>query len=57
MATTTDQVNDDIAIPTSWSKPYPPTNRDGDVAEHDKPFFYYGHLGIVVRLKLSIFLF
>lgn len=27
------------------SRPYPPTNRDGIVDEHDKPYFYYGHLG------------
>lgn len=32
---------------TAWSRPYPPTNRDGMVDEHDKPFFYYGHLGII----------
>lgn len=32
---------------SSWSKPYPPGVRDGVVDEHDKPFFYYGHLGRV----------
>lgn len=30
----------------SCSRPYPPTKRDGIVDEHDKPFFYYGHLGL-----------
>jgi hypothetical protein len=41
--TSTSQENDNT--PTlSWSRPYPPTKRDGIVDEHDKPFFYYGHL-------------
>jgi hypothetical protein len=30
----------------SQSRPYPPAKRDGRVDEHDKPFFYYGHLSI-----------
>ncbi|CAF4174002.1 unnamed protein product [Adineta steineri] len=32
------------ASSSTWSGPYPPTKRDGVVDEHDKPFFYYGHL-------------
>ena len=36
---------DDSASTSSWSRPYPPTERGGLVREHDKPFFYYGHLG------------
>lgn len=32
---------------TSWSRPYPPPKSDGIVDEHDKPFFYYGHIGII----------
>jgi hypothetical protein len=46
---TTDTSNsqeNDNAPTLSWSRPYPPTKGDGIVDEHDKPFFYYGHLGI-----------
>lgn len=43
--TSADQANNN-APSLSWSRPYPPTKRDGLVHEHDKPFFYYGHLGI-----------
>ncbi|CAF1492721.1 unnamed protein product [Adineta steineri] len=32
------------ASSSTWSRPYPPTKRDGVVDEYDKPFFYYGHL-------------
>ena len=35
----------DDASTSSWSRPYPPTEQNGVVDEHDKPFFYYGHLG------------
>ena len=40
---------------TTWSRPYPPINRDGIVDEHDKPFFYYGHYGIIDISTMIIF--
>ena len=48
---TTDNVvsinsEENITSNLTWSKPYPPVKRDGIVDEHDKPYFYYGHLGI-----------
>ena len=46
MALSTTQGKDDSSN-LLCSRPYPPTKRDGIVDEHDKPFFYYGHLGIL----------
>lgn len=57
VACTTDScttISNDLIGKVSYSKPYPPVDRDGIVDEHDKPFFYYGHLGIYHKFKVIV---
>ena len=37
---------EDETLNLTWSNPYPPVKRNGVADEHDKPYFFNGHLGI-----------
>ena len=36
---------------------YPPVNRHGPVADHDRPFLEYGHLGMHTLIDIHVYLY
>ena len=49
--------NENVSLLSPSSSVYPPVNRRGPVADHDRPFLEYGHLGMHTLIDIHVYLY